>query len=280
MSLPMADPAAVAELFDGSVLAGLPVVEDVGGAFVVDDIDPERMLPSWRAARATVAATGRWPVMIGPEEVYLDPTPDELTALHQAATHDDPWLVFNHDHLDGPVAEWEWNHLRSLLGDALADRARHDLPASVVDSVLDRWIYDRMLDDPALVARVLRVVGDHAGTHCWYRPQPGQVQLALLPTTAPWLAPAWLQYHGAGDHHRRRALAAALHEWHRRYGAELVAWWGTMLQFVVARPPAAGDPAWEVAGQLKAVGGSLQMRQWSLALAVDHSDAWFLHDRP
>jgi len=36
----------------------------------------------------------------------------------------------------------------------------------------------------------------------------------------------------------------------------------------------------ELAGQLKAVGGSLQMEQWMLALAVSRSDAWFLHDRP
>jgi hypothetical protein len=52
-----------------------------------------------------------------------------------------------------------------------------------------------------------------------------------------------------------------------------------MLQFVVARPPVAGDLAWEVVGQLKAVGGSLQMRQWSLALAATATEGHDLVDQ-
>lgn len=275
----MNEPGEIAVALRGSLLSGLPVEEDVGGAFIIDEIDPEQILPSWQAARALVPVTGRWPVMIGPEEVYGDPTPDELADMRRVATSGHPWSVFRPGYGDEPVPEWRLtSSLPSVLGDELVARAMRELPAPVTEAALGRWVYDRMLEDPGLATRAVRILGDFRGTKQWY--QPRQVQLALLPTPLQWLAPAWLRYFGAGDPVRWRALAGALYEWERRCGAELVAWWGTMLQFVVSRPPAAGDPAWEVAGQLKAVGGSLQMEQWTLALGVARSDAWFLHDRP
>jgi hypothetical protein len=53
-----------------------------------------------------------------------------------------------------------------------------------------------------------------------------------------------------------------------------------MLEFFVSTPPDLGEQAWEVAGQLKAVGGSLDMDRWELALALTRSTAWLVHDRP
>jgi Domain of unknown function (DUF4253) len=77
-----------------------------------------------------------------------------------------------------------------------------------------------------------------------------------------------------------RGLAAAIRQWEQQRGAELVACWGTMLQFVVGRQPALGEQAWQLAVQQLAVGGSLQMPPWELALALTRSDAWFMHHRP
>jgi hypothetical protein len=53
-----------------------------------------------------------------------------------------------------------------------------------------------------------------------------------------------------------------------------------MLQLVSARRPRDGDEAWQLAGEIKQLGGSLQMDRWQLALALAEGDAWFLHDRP
>jgi hypothetical protein len=111
----------------------------------------------------------------------------------------------------------------------------------------------------------------------------------LLPTPVQWLAPAWFNYWGAiskanridrGGDPGRDGLAAAIRQWEQQWGAELVASWGTMLQFVVSRRPALGEQAWQLALQHLAVGGSLQTPAWELALALTRSDAWFLHDRP
>ncbi|GAA0812005.1 DUF4253 domain-containing protein [Spirilliplanes yamanashiensis] len=106
------------------------------------------------------------------------------------------------------------------------------------------------------------------------------MQLVLLPTTSQWLAPAWVSYFGAARENGYPAWAAALRQWDERWGAALVAAWGTMLQFVTERRPAPGPQAWDLAGQLMAIGGSLQCEQWQLALALTRSDAWFVHDRP
>ena len=135
-----------------------------------------------------------------------------------------------------------------------------------------------LLSDPALVARGREWVESLVGTRNWH--QVPEAQLVLLPTASPWLAPGWVSYFGATCDNGPQALCAALRQWENRWGAELVACWGTMLQFVVSRQPAPGEQAWELAGQLKAVGGSLQVEQCILALAVSRSDAWFLHDRP
>jgi hypothetical protein len=46
----------------------------------------------------------------------------------------------------------------------------------------------------------------------------------------------------------RPAWAAAMRQWDQRWGAALVAAWGTRLQFVAERRPEPGPHAWEVAG--------------------------------
>jgi uncharacterized protein DUF4253 len=256
------------EVFADSVLAGLPIEEGPGRTLIVDGIDPDLVLPSWQAARDALPRTGCWPILIDPDCLEYDPSEADLAEMEREAATGDPWAVFRRHPAVTPPPDWRVNSLTALFGDGL----------DVHSPDLDRRLYRLLLDDPQLAAQVVRSLGDYSGTRQWYRPP--YVQLALLPTTTPWLAPAWVVYHGALEPDRRRALAGAFRQWHRRCGAEPVACWGTMLQFVVACPPAPGDPAWEVAGQLMGVGGSLQVDQWTLALGVSHSDAWFLHDRP
>ena len=97
----------------------------------------------------------------------------------------------------------------------------------------------------------------------------------LLPTDRNALTPLYADFYGGSG----PALGAALQEWQQRWGAELVASWGTMLQFLVARPQDL-ETAYELAGQIKAVGGSEQSARYELSPALTRGDAWFLHDRP
>jgi hypothetical protein len=53
-----------------------------------------------------------------------------------------------------------------------------------------------------------------------------------------------------------------------------------MLQFVVSRPPASGQEAWNLNRQIAIMAGSLQDPDWMRALALERTNTWFLHDRP
>jgi hypothetical protein len=79
-------------------------------------------------------------------------------------------------------------------------------------------------------------------------------------------------------------LAGLVRGWRERFGAELVANWGTMLQFVVARPPQDLEAAyalavehWEVASDTMVLPG-VPIRDHARALIG--RDTWFLHNRP
>ena len=285
----MDDPDEIAAVFRGTALEGLPIEEGLGDTWVVTDVEPSRLLPAWRAARAAVASTGRWPVLTMASERWLDPESEQIAALEHAARTVDPWTVYRwwgHDSVIEPEELHLW--LPDALGEDATEQALRSLggPTSLV--AVERWTWERLLADPAALERSWPKAAPYVGTQQWFA-NVNEAQVVLLPTSTQWLAPAWLNYFGATekesrtaprDHPGRKALAAAIRQWEQQWGAELVASWGTMLQFVVARQPAVGEQAWQLALQLLAVGGSLEAQSWELALAVTRSDAWFLHDRP
>jgi hypothetical protein len=275
------DDAACARLLAQGPLRGHEVVPAAGGVLRLDGLPGDRLRVLWQAARDLVPHTGRWPVATsghGGAPWLEDPSP-ELLHRFSVASEADPWPV---------LAAWEdelpWEQddaereLAHRFPDApgLRDRVADALAWPTTYPRFDAWLYDRLVSDPALRAQV--DLAPLQGTRTWHPVR--EFSLVLLPTPHGWLAPAWISFHGAYDHERVGALAGAQREWQERWGAELVASWGTMLQLVVDRPPQDPRDAWTVAGQLLAVGGSLQLSRSELALALPGSDAWFLHDRP
>ncbi len=265
----------------GSLLDGLPVEEGIAGTLIVDDVDPRRLLEAWRAARAALPATGRWPVFTLPGGLCWEPTDDDVATLAAAAHAIDPWSVYERYDRGEPLDDWSvLDYIGTFLGSGVLAEAPVGQTPPVTQRGLERWTYDRIAADPDLHAAMQRKYGELATTAAWM--SWDAVQLVLLPTDKQWLAPAWISYFGAACSNGSEAWAAAMIQWNRQWGAELVAGWGTMLQYVVRRQPPPGDRAWELAGQLMALGGSLMMgmEQWQLACALSVGDAWFLHDRP
>lgn len=276
----------------GTALEGMPVTSPPseypeGSPFwrpdsdvlVIHGVEPARVLDHWRAARDVLPTTSRWPVAVTPEwhgGFQLVPE-DEPAELERAIIDMDESRMSPRFAYDVPRAQQEWQGLEHLFpGACLAAVMAAELPDPVLDHEVDRWIHDRLTADPSLVTLVEERLQWHVGTRSWF--EPDSVELALLPTPSPWLAIRWVGYFGAG--HDLPAFVAALKRWHSTWGAELVAAWGTMLQFTVARRPQPGEEAWGLAGELLAWAGSLQLSQWELALVLSRSDTWFLHDRP
>ncbi|RZS77549.1 uncharacterized protein DUF4253 [Motilibacter rhizosphaerae] len=274
--------AEVAAALNGTVLERCAVAETPAGLLLVKGIQPDQVLTSWRAARSVVPQTGRWPVAVMLEDLRiwdLRPRREDVEELKRlSAVEGDPWdSVWQHaDDSEVDEADLSWR-LPKPGGADLVERARRELVLPTIPALLDRWVYEVVLSDPSLLARASASAASYASTEQWFEPTD-EVCLALLPTPDQWLAPAWLHY---GEGFDDGVLQARTHrDWAERWGAELVASWGTMRQFLVARRPSVGEEAWTVAGQLLAAGPSLQVDQWELALALTQGDAWFLHDRP
>ncbi|MEU4560434.1 DUF4253 domain-containing protein [Actinoplanes sp. NPDC023936] len=278
MTTVMNGPQEIMDALRGTAFDGHAVEEGPGGTLLVEGLDSSAMLPLWRAAREAVPVTGRWPVMTCFDYLEVqEPGPEDVAAFAAAAQALDPWVVF-----DGRGrADYEAWQISSYLDACLGQGAgRRDDPrlAGITQAGLDRWVYEQMLADPALAARGLARGAHLSSTKNWF--PESDAQLVLLPTPAQWLAPRWLSYYGAARDKGHESLGAAILQWEQRWGAQLVASWGTMLQFLASRPPVDPEDAWQLAGQLMAVGTSLQHEQWELALALPRGEAWFVHCRP
>lgn len=266
-------------------MAGLPIGHGPRGTILVQNVPPDESLAAWRAARAKVPVTGRWPVLVSdefePEWQRLRAQPDpaaptasELADLDRTASTTDPWPEFTREDDEelidaGYVAVVTQSYAVDLTAEAVRT---FGLPAT--SGVLEPWAYQRVLSDPELLYRMENDDRNVLHIESWYAPD--RVALMLLPTALPWMAPFWTDFYMTSDD----GLAAALRQWHERWGAHLVASWDTILQLVVERPPQSREDAWTVAGQILGMASHLEMARWQLAIALPRSKAWYIHNRP
>ncbi|WP_091321150.1 DUF4253 domain-containing protein [Micromonospora chersina] len=273
--------------FVGTPLAGLPIGHGPAGTVLVADVDPDRLHPAWQAADALVPVLGRRPVLVTDDfdgtlrfrpEPEPGPSESELRAFAEAAEASDPWSIYHHYSEDEEVYEGEVGYYaRGVAGVALTALVS-DVALPTERQALERTLYDRLLADADLHARVFASVRFLTRTDYWYT--PNSVLLMLLPTSDIRSSGYWVDFYGALTSEYQRRLAEVLAQWRHRWDARLVASWGTMLQFQVGRPPAPGDEAWAAAGQLKALAPNLDLNRWEVAVALSAGDAWFVHNRP
>lgn len=266
----------------GTALEQYTLTRSRADVWLLEDVDPAHLLPVWRAARELLPVTGRWPVAVLDDAFYYAEPEDPRRAAEQlaeAAGAIDPATVFPAWVDDLPETAEDLADFvahRFPRHPELADRMVRELGDPTTEPAWDAWLYEELLRDPELRAEV--DVAYLIGTRRWH--SPPAMSLALLPDARGWLAPAFLGFHSCEHGEPAAALAAVQRRWEQDYGAELVAHYGTMLQYTVDRPPTDSRDAFRLACEHKDVAGSLQMYRYELALALPHSDAWFLHDRP
>ncbi|MGY0002365.1 DUF4253 domain-containing protein [Micromonospora sp. I033] len=273
--------------FVGTPLAGLPIGHGPSGTVLVDDIDPNRLHEAWQAAEALVPVIGRRPVMVTDDfddtlrirpEPEPGPSVSELRAFAEAAQASDPWLTYRHYSEDDEVDEGEVRYYARGVAGVDLTALVSDVALPTERPALERALYDRLLADADLYARVTGSVRFVTQTDYWYTPD--SVLLMLLPTSDVRSSGYWVDFFGALTREYQQRLAEVLAQWRHRWDARLVASWGTMLQFQVGRRPAPGDEAWTAAGQLKALAPNLDLHRWEVAVAMAAGDAWFVHNRP
>jgi hypothetical protein len=258
-------------------------------AFVVD-VDPNEAMEVWQAARHAVKVTGRWPVLTiepgillvsfdglrtdGPttsaQRWICDRAQDTNTdALVKARAYvvevrqSDQWV------------EIELSQTRRYFQSApTVDDVKAALGSNPTRRVLDRWLFEW--------ERSTGIEPDVDTGHL--TPGINANRLVLLPTAVPWEIPAYMPFFGTAHEGGAEHLIAMLRRWNEMYEAELVAHHGTVLEFVVGRPPDALEVAWALAWEQELVAtcttglAGVAVRHHARALRGRY--AWFLHDRP
>jgi hypothetical protein len=171
--------------------------------------------------------------------------------------------------------KWQLNHTRRRVGIAPApEEVMAALPERVPARVAERWLLKWELSLVGHVAApVDRVYLQWFEDHGWLMFSP---TLSGAETLAPF--PFWAEEAVPGASTER--LIALVEDWSRRYGAELIAHWGTLLYFIVARPPQTLDDAFELAAEQLLISPALYVPIRDHARALIGHDAWLLHCRP
>ena len=293
---PISSDRALAELLLSTPLAGRDIHTM---AFAEGEVlfgirfDEDELMACWAAGRALVDRTGRWPVVANHwgTAASIDLRGREPPNGEQGPVHEGEWALA--DIRAAIAADWkdeEWGSFRYWLEMNLADTKRKygvapdeaqvlaALPDDADETALERWLMDWEDENCPPAAR------PDDGYLEWFSDQE---PMLLFPPTA--YGPETLAYHGFFAENEIQGatierLIEILEFWQLRYGAELVANWGTMLGFTVSRPPQTIDDAWTLAVDQDTIAGDTIGRPG--VTLRDHArvlvgrNAWFLHCRP
>jgi len=275
-----------------------------GQALLVECL-PGEMLEVWSRARSVVPTTGAWPVLLAAwtsggtwAEAFSNSEPFSDFYFHEQAppaeagpaalvakasrldleawrTTAESREAYWRDNLDDLV-QYQRDVTLKLIGsapemDELMTVARN---AAAPSTALERFLFD-WEDAIAATTPDLRYQD-------WFDPSGiVPVALAFLPTPRPWEVFAYVHSLYGVD---QVPMIAAARSWHESFGAEPVALWGTMVQFLVARPPMDRELRWRTAifhdllGPDTLARPGVTVREHARALSV--LDRWFLHARP
>lgn len=302
------DPNELAAVLEGTVLGGRPIeVFDIPRhdmpALAVSIASGE-VVDGWTAARGLLEVSGRWPVAtaswnlgpVDPEELFSR-IPFETTSRHDTspvavlarAEAIDP-AEYIAERLavlreDQPVDEWidhEVDETYAKFGSAPSvEQLRHavadDGMRSRID--LDRWLFNWEL---ANVEEHTSLQAPDPWYQEWYQPSGQQSAIVFLPTPRPWETLGFMSWWASELAGGNEPLVAVLHDWYDRFGAELVAHFGTVLQVVVSRRPRGPEAAWQLALEHEIV-APYTLHQFPIrehARTLLQADRWLLNERP
>ena len=282
-------------------------VLDTGEKVLAIEIAGNEVEQAWRIARSLVSETGRWPLATAfwhgggatfeermrnedlfsrfPFEQAPNPTDVSPRGLRSLADRADgqALLAAKEARRNAAVdlrrwAEMELRDTEARFGAAPTggevDSARVDGAPIRSAFQLDRWLlqWER--------ARGF-APNPQTSRQPWF--DPGPCAILFLPCGSGWDALAYINWYGTSSRGAEHYVALG-RSWERRFGAELVAHYGTMLQCLVSRAPANVEDAWALAREHDLVAPctlalpGIRLRDYARALVG--WERWFLHERP
>jgi hypothetical protein len=268
-------------------------------------------LPLWTSMRKCLPQTGMWPVLyafwgnpqnswedyVKADDIFQrqsykwespaeeDTAPEAIVARSEITSFED--LLENHANLYS-------HNLREDFTYAL-EKTMQRFGSSPQAAEVDALIRTRRIDDYVQlehwlldwevqhIPRAQSIQPDTTDYIHWYEPHNQPQALILLPTKNCWEVLAYIHWYGAQTYGTETAIAM-LRWWNEKYGAELVAHYGTMLNIQVTDRPANIEEAFRLAWEQEAFapcttalpGESLRDHARTLLTA----GKWFLHERP
>ncbi len=301
-----------------SQIASLPIPESTQIAFAIE-VPKSSMLDCWRLLRSLMDKTHRYPVLTScghvetgnwqedtlkenyfyrPKSFFYDESGRALAIntspqfiIDTAKSLDGQALIksmMEEDDLDD--SEYWWDHELYLL-DLKHTQKNYGISPELeqVKSVLnsekivteidfERWLLNWELDN---VLPELLLAPRDLPSQDWYRGGSGNSStLLLLPTSSGWETLAYIGFYDTLSAHD----VSFLKHWHDQYGAELVAHYGTMLQFYVRQKPKTLMEAFELASEHYLFASDtlilpgVSIREHAIALL--NLDRWFLRRQP
>jgi len=290
----------------GREIVELPVLDTPERAYAIraSAKDWER---EWRQARALVAKTGRWPVVLpcarGSGNSWREaPFDDDLFSrfeFEQVQNVDDvsPRAIIAAADSAGVQAflqrmeQWHgehWRYAESVRSKLEVTQhycgqipSQQELANAKVDGQplttphrLEKWLLDwELRHDLSIDLADVRQE--------WHAYD--SVALLFLPSPNPWDALAYISWFGATDYGAENYIALG-RSWHKRYGAELFFHSGTEIRCLVTNPPSEVKDAWGLACEHNLAADStlalpgIAVRHHALGL-VD-CDRWLLFNQP
>lgn len=247
----------------GTTLAGRPLIElpvpGLGDVALAAPVESAELETVWREARGLLDVTNRWPLAVtswAPESNW-----------ESSIRAEDMFSRFYFNEATPPLSAAE------ILG-AAAQLSDADIDALVERSREAREQFEAenptQIDLQAPLPDPWFDFDQHAA-------------LVFLPWRSGWDSLAYINFYGSSEVGIAETIALG-RRWEKRYGAELVAHLGTMLECLVARPPADLATATDVAREQFAVAADTFYLPGeppaSVAPALIDADRWLLHQRP
>ena len=236
---------------------------------------------TWREAVLNEQIFMRRPFSWDPGNEDKDVSPKQIIARSKNCSGAE--IIKNYDSIYSEdlfeTIEYELEKTKNTFGSCPALEDAHQVAEKEKSIVAyEKWLLNWELDNyPNITA------DSESGYISWFEPEGQRQSLLLVPVNQPSDVLAYMHWFGA-ESVGSEVVISQLRDWGEKYGAELVAHYGTMLQFNVASPPNDLQEAFALATEQVALAPctlalpGVSIREHARCLL--DNERWFLHERP